>query len=109
MKTFRTLDQAKRDLQKLQEYVDLIENYQPQDITQVVVFTYCLFGNIEKTAAYLNQNYLITGRAIEPKEISYFLTSTPAKDDLLHKKIKTLYLKKTRANRRISINPYHYN
>ncbi|RUL48778.1 hypothetical protein [Lysinibacillus antri] len=109
MKTFRTLEQAKRDLQKLQEYVNLIENYQPQDFAQVVVFTYSLFGNIEKTAEYLNQNYLINGRSIEPKEISYFITSTPAKDDLLHKKIKTLYLKKTRANRRTSRNPFQYN
>lgn len=30
MKTFRTLDQAKKDLQEIQNYVNLIEEYIPK-------------------------------------------------------------------------------
>lgn len=109
MKNFRTLEQAKKDLQKIQEYVELIENYQPQNFTQTVIFTYALLGNIEKTADLLNnQNYSFDDRTIEPKDISHIITSSPTKDDLLHKQIRTLYLKKTRANRR-TYKPYRYN
>jgi len=34
VKTFRTLEQAKKDLQELQNYVSLIEEYQPKVFKQ---------------------------------------------------------------------------
>ena len=101
MKTFRTLDQAKKDLLELQQYVELIEDYQPQNFKQKVIFTYVLTGNIKRTAEILNnRGYSINNALIEPQDITNIITSSPAKEDLLHKKIKTLYLKKTRASRR---------
>lgn len=67
-----------------------------------------MVGNITKTAEILNSNgFRIDDRLIEGKEVSKLITSKPEKDDLLHKKIKSLYLKKTRPNRRVTILGYY--
>lgn len=97
MKTFRTLEQAKKDLQEIQEYVLLIEKYQPDSFAQQVIHTYVIHGSITKTSEVLSSQ----GHTIEQEEVSAIIKSTPVKDDLLHKKIKSLYLKKTRASRRV--------
>lgn len=95
MKNFRTLEQAKKDLAVIQEYVDLIENYQPKSLTQHVISVYSRCGNIARTASYLNeQGFRIDGRLIEPADVSEMIRSKPAKDDLLHKKVRELYLKR---------------
>lgn len=100
MKTFRTLDQAKKDLQIIQQYINLIENYEPNDLRQQVIYTYALIGNITKAAQSLNnQGYSLNGHVIEPNDIARIITSQPLKNDLLHKQIKQLYLKKTRHQR----------
>lgn len=98
MKTFRTLEQAKKDAQKLQNYIDLIEEYQPKNVIQEVIKIYAIHGSIAKTAAILSNQ----GHQIELEEVSNIIKSTPALDDLLHKKIKSLYLKKTRPSRRVT-------
>lgn len=101
MKTFRTLAQAKNDLQEIQEYIQLIENYHPKDLRQYVIYTYARIGNIAKTAEALNNiGYSIDDFSIESEDITRIITSKPPKDDLLHKQIKNLYLKKTRHARR---------
>lgn len=103
MRTFRTLDQAKKDLQVLQEYVQLIEDYKPQDFFQKVIYLYALEGNIAMVASILNnQGYSLDGRELEPNDISKIITSKPQKDDLLHKRIRTLYMKKTLPSRKSS-------
>lgn len=96
MKSFRTLEQSKKDLQEIKEYVELIENYRPINFIQVVIHTYVIHGSIAKTAQVLNDQ----GNSLEQEEVSAIIKSTPTKDDLLHKKVKSLYLKKTRSTRR---------
>lgn len=101
MRNFRTLEQAKKDLKVIQDYVNLIENYQPKDFRQQVIYTYMHLGNVEKTANTLNEKgYKIDDRLIEPEDIKNIIVSKPPNGDLLHKTLKSLYLKKTRANRR---------
>lgn len=97
MKTFRTLEQSKRDLQEIQEYVDLIEEYRPEKFVQVVIHAYVIHGSIAKTAQVLNNQ----GHNIEQEEVSTIIKNPPTKGDLLHKKVKSLYLKKTRSTRRV--------
>lgn len=96
VKSFRTLEQAKKDLQELQNYVSLIEEYQPKNFIQEVIRSYTIHGSIAKAAATLSNQ----GHLIEQEEVSNIIKSTPANDDFLHKKIKSLYLKKTRTTRR---------
>ncbi len=58
-------------------------------------------GNINRTAEILNRRgYKKDNRRIEPQDISTIIKSNPASEDLLHKEIRRLYLRKTRVNRR---------
>ena len=103
MRTFRTLAQAEKDRDKLQDYINLIEHYQPKTLTQYVVFEYALQGNLQKVTDNLN------GRGIHPdgelltsETVKELLLSTPQKEDELHKRVRSLYLIRTRPARRKS-------
>ncbi|MGE7673477.1 hypothetical protein ACQKMV_07845 [Lysinibacillus sp. NPDC094403] len=99
MKKFRTYNQAKKDLKVFQDYISLIENYQPKNFTQRVIQEYAYQGNINRTAEILNRRgYKTDDRCIEPQDISTIIKSKPAPEDLLHKEIRRLYLKKTKSN-----------
>lgn len=95
MKNFRTLDQAKKDLLVIQHYIDLIESYEPRNLTQEIIHTYALIGNVKKTAEEMSKS----GNTITPEEVTIHITSSVAPEDLLHKLIKSLYRKRTRKNR----------
>lgn len=104
MRNFRTLDQAQDDLQRIQDYIDLIKNYRPKNVTQEVIYAYCLTGNVKRTAELLHAKGLrLDGNSISPRDISNIITSKPNTNDLLHKQVRTLYLKKTRSHRRVSV------
>ena len=105
MKSFRTLAQAKKDIETLQkqieqtqQYIALIENYNPQTFTQHVINEYAHEGNLIRTEENLNQlGHKIDGRNIEKQDISAIIQSRPNPDDLLHKEVRRLYLKKIRS------------
>lgn len=108
MKNFRTLAQAKKDMQVFQDYITLIETYQPQTFPQHVIHEYVHEGNIIRTAENLNRRgYDMDGRLIEPEDISSIIKSKPDSNDLLHQEIRRLYLKKIRSN--ISSSPSRFN
>ena len=108
IKNFRTLAQTKKDIETLQkqikihqQYISLIENYQPKNFTQHVIREYAHEGNIARTAEILNRRgYDIEGQVIEAVDISTVIKSKPAANDLLHKEVRRLYRKKTRCSNR---------
>lgn len=106
MKTFRTYEQAKKDLQVIHNYVKLIEEYQQTNFLQTVIYTYALLGNIVKTAEELNKmGYRISNKEIKASDVTDIIKSKPAKNDELHDTIRSLYFKKTRAARK-TIEPF---
>lgn len=108
MKNFRTLEQAKKDLQIYMDYIYLIEQYEPQNFVQRVIQEYVYQGNVLRTAEVLNRRgFRIEDRTIEPQDITQAITSRPDRADTLHKEIRRLYLKKTK-NSRASSKPYSY-
>lgn len=106
MKNFRTLAQARKDMETLQKqlsqtqrYISLTENYTPETFTQHVIHQYAQEGNIVRTAENLNRLGLtLGGRKIEPQDISSIIHSLPDPDDLLHKEVRRLYMRKIRSN-----------
>ena len=104
LKNFRTLAQTKKDIETLQKqinqsyrYISLIENYKPKTFKQHVIHEYAYEDNLIRTAENLNQlGHRIDGRKIEKQDISAIIQSWPDPDDLLHKEVRRLYLKKTR-------------
>ena len=108
MKNFRTLEQAKKDLQVYMDYIYLIEQYEPKNFVQRVIQEYAYQGNVVRTAETLNRRgFRIEDRIIEPQYITQAITSRPDRADSLHKEIRRLYLKKTK-NSRASSKPYSY-
>ena len=107
MKSFRTLEQAKKDLQIYLDYIELIEQYEPQNFVQRVIQEYAYQGNVVRTAEILNRRgFRIEDRAIEPQDVTQVIMSKPDRADTLHKEIRRLYLKKN--NRRVSSKPFSY-
>lgn len=95
LKNFRTLDQAKKDLSVIKQYIDLVESYEPINFTQQIIHTYALLGSIQKTAEAISES----GNIITAEEVTTYITSKAAPEDILHKLIKSLYRKRTRKNR----------
>lgn len=92
MKNFRTLDQAKKDIQILKSYIDLIEYYEPMNFTQQIIHTYAILGSVQKTAQEINSK----GYNITASEVTSHILRKTAPNDALHKKIKSLYRKRIR-------------
>lgn len=108
MKNFRTLAQAKKDMQVYLDYINLIEQYNPPNFVQHVIKEYALEGNLVRTAAILNHNnFQIETRAIEPHDITQAILSKPDPNDTLHKEIRRLYMKKVNI-KRITSKPFPY-
>lgn len=108
MKNFRTLAQAKKDMQVYLDYINLIEQYEPQNFIQCVIKEYALEGNLIRTAATLNRNnFQIENRAIEPHDITLAILSKPAPNDTLHREIRRLYMRKANI-KRIPSKPFPY-
>ncbi|TGN33092.1 hypothetical protein [Lysinibacillus sp. S2017] len=108
MKNFRTLEQAKKEIQIYMDYIMLIEQYEPQNFVQRVIQEYAFQGNLVQTAEVLNRRgFRIEDRPIEPQDIKQIITSKPDPADALHKEIRRLYLKKTKG-KRISSKPFVY-
>ena len=100
MKNFRTLAQAKKVMQVYLDYIELIEQYMPQNFVQHVIKEYSLEGNLIRTATILNRkNIQIENRTIEPHDITQIILSTPDSNDALHKEIRRLYKKKANTKK----------
>lgn len=83
-------------MQAFQDYISLIVTYEPYTFKHVIQ-EYVREGNIVRTAETLNSHgYDIYGRIIESKDITSIIKSAPAANDLLHKEIRRLYLKKVK-------------
>lgn len=96
LKNFRTLDQAKKDLQVFQRYIHLVQTYSPISLAEHTVYQYALLGNIHHTADALNKlGFRLDGLFLAGKDVTKIILSKPMEKDYLHKEILRLYLKKT--------------
>lgn len=101
LKNFKTLEQAKKDRDLLQLYIDLIEGYEPKTLAQKAILAYAMKGSLEKAAQSLNQQGVTyNGESIDAGVVTELVRSKPVSGDLLHKTIRSLYHKRTRPARR---------
>ncbi|MFB3168470.1 hypothetical protein P5G62_015235 [Neobacillus sp. 179-C4.2 HS] len=85
---FMTLDRAKKEIMRLQDYVDLVESYQPKSIDQEIVKEYALTSSINEVSKRLSVSY---EKVVE-------VISSLGKDEL-HKMVRSAYMKKTKHSR----------
>lgn len=85
---FMTLDRAKKEIGRLQHYVELVEGYQPISLDQEIVKEYALTSSLKEVSKRLNVSYEKVADVI----------SSIGKDEL-HKIVHTAYMKKTKHTR----------
>lgn len=91
---FMTLDRAKKEIIKLQHYVELVESYQPKLIDQEIVKEYALTSNITEVSKRLNVSYEKVVDVLKCKS-----------KDKLDQIVRTGYMKKTKYSRSLNREP----
>ncbi|MEK5070237.1 hypothetical protein [Sporosarcina sp. FSL K6-1508] len=99
MKNLKTVEQAKKEIEKLQGFVVLVESFHPETLEEQIIKEYAYIGSVEKVANKVNElGYSNDGRPFEKEDITNIIKGKPTND--LHKLIKSGFLKKTRHTRR---------
>ncbi|WP_342541939.1 hypothetical protein MHH33_12800 [Paenisporosarcina sp. FSL H8-0542] len=96
MKSIKTVDAAKKEIQVLEDFVSFVENYQATTLVQKILKAYAYSGSIAKVVANMNNEF--GPDTIDHTFVSNLLKSKP--QDELHKRMKAHYLHKTRHTRK---------
>ncbi|MFS0577318.1 hypothetical protein AB1K83_17010 [Sporosarcina sp. 179-K 3D1 HS] len=81
MKNLKTVDQAKKEIEILQGFVDLVESFQPKTLEEQIIKEYAYIGSIEKVAIKVNEmGYSNDGKAFEKEDISNIIKGKPTND-----------------------------
>jgi|SRR5699024_3555528 len=98
MKKFMTLDQAKMEVKSLNEYIELVENYEVKTLEQWIIKNYALTnsipGVIKNSLSDACQSKISS--QISRNTISSVIKSKP--QDQLHRIIRSAYLRKIRKS-----------
>ena len=90
------VDKAKKEIEKLQHFVNLAESYQPITLDQMAIHQYAYLGSVKKVAEKLNAlGCKIDGQKIESSDISNIIKRRPK--DELHSFIKKSYTVKVKS------------
>lgn len=88
------LDDAKQQIEKLKDYIDLVENYKPTSFEQEVVYEYALDNHVHRVATKLNEKgYRAKGavgeRKLSSNDITTIVNGKPI--DELHEIVKKIF------------------
>lgn len=90
-----TIDEAKKRIKQLENYVKLLENYEPQSFEQEAMYLYVQLNNVAKVAELLNEKgYKIGNRKVISNDVSDVIRTKAA--DEIHELAK----KSFNSNRR---------
>lgn len=99
MKRLKTLESTKKDLEELQAYIHLVENYSTDTLEKKIIKAYACTNSLPKVLvevnAYLEAN---ASPLIDHSHITNIIKSPPI--DELHKLIRNNYLIKTKSRRK---------
>lgn len=82
---FITLEKAKTEIKRLQNFVNLVETYEPINVEQEIIKAYAITSSITEVSIRLNVSY---------EKVVDVITSR-GKDEL-HKLVRTGYMNKTK-------------
>jgi hypothetical protein len=102
-----SIEKAKSEIERLQHYIDLIENYQPDTLDKFIVLSYAKTNSIDKTFELVwEHGYTLNQRPIERDYIVKVLNQI-GKDEL-HKLVRSAYMAKTKVHRSKARNKRDY-
>lgn len=95
MKRHPNVAEAKQQIQELQTFVQMAEDYKPQNLRQQVIKAYAFTFSIKKVAEALNSERADHLAKIESSFVSETIRTRPSNDPL-HALIRKIYLDKTK-------------
>lgn len=99
IKNFKTVDQAKKEIEGLLRYVYLAETFVPISLEDHILREYAYLGSIPKVVEKMNdEGFSKEGKPIESEDVRTVLNRRGEHE--LHKTIRTVYMKRTRPARR---------
>lgn len=85
-----TIDEAKKRIQELEDYIELIENYQADTIQKEAIKLYVQLENVSMVADELNEKgYRMGQRKVISKDVSEIIRNKPI--DELHSLAKKMF------------------
>jgi hypothetical protein len=84
---FITIDKAKAEIKRLQDYVNLVEAYQPSNLEEEIIKEYATKSSIPEVSKKLNVSY---------EKVVEVISS---KGRILHKIVRSGYMKETKPHR----------
>jgi len=95
-----TVERAQKEVERLQHYLKLVEEYETDTLERWVIKEYAITNSIKQIVhkAYEQKRTTHNGCEVDRQYITDVIKSKP--NDDLHKILKSGYLYKTRQNRR---------
>lgn len=94
-----TYDKAKSEIERLQAYVEMIEEYQINNLEDWVIYNYAITNSMKKVVEKVaGENVIIDGRPIESTDVSEILKSKPKTE--LHRILRLGYRQRIKKNKR---------
>lgn len=94
-----TYDRAKRELERLNRYISLVDAYPSNTLEQWIIKEYAMTNSLVEVARRANENGLRIngGVEIDRDYLVLVVDSKPKSDDELHKLLRNGYRAKSRA------------
>jgi hypothetical protein len=93
------IEQAREQIKRLEDYIDMVENYQPATFEQVAIKRYVIIESVNKVAAELNEEgYRMGNRKLVGKDITNIIHEKP-KDDMHQTAQKMFKANRKRASK----------
>jgi hypothetical protein len=93
------IEEARRQIEHLQQYIEKIENYQPTTMEEEAVYLYVQLENVTKVVQELNKKgYRIGNRKLTTVDVSNILRSKPK--DEMHEMAKRMFTKNRKRGSR---------
>ncbi|QHE52791.1 hypothetical protein [Pontibacillus sp. HMF3514] len=90
-----TVERAQKEVERLQHYLKLVEEYEVDTLDKWIIKQYAITNSIKRVIEKAHEQYFVE---IEREYVVSVIKSKPK--DELHKTIKSGYMLKTRPNRR---------
>lgn len=92
-----TIDEARKEIEALQNYVTMMENYKPVGYQQEAIKLYVELESVTKVAIELNaKGYKVNGRKVISKDVSDLIRSKTTDD--MHELAKKMFHRNKRRS-----------
>lgn len=95
MNRLKTLDSVKEEIRKLEEYVELVETYKTETLTQKIIKAYACTNSLAKTLSIVNVELKENNQPLIELSLVIDLIKSKPQDEL-HKLVRANYFSKVK-------------